>query len=142
MITPDIKELVCDYYEAGFSQKEITKLLKMSHNTVRKILIEKGYDTANYRNLPKITRETVIELIKKGYTYEQIAETCDISPSCIPVIARDNNLLFISSKARREKRVEMVNLLKSKGFNKTEIKNTTGIDYKTQTSYTGGHDHE
>lgn len=136
MLTPDIKELVCDYYEAGFSQKEITKLLKMSHNTVRKILIEKGYDTANYRNLPKITREIVVELIKKGYTYELIAKICDISLPCIPVIAKDNDLLFVSTKARREKRVEMVNLLKSKGFNKTEIKNTTGIDYKTQTTYT------
>lgn len=95
-----VEEKVVEYYDDGYSQKDISAILKISPLITRRILQENGFETRSFRALDDHVMNIVIQLVSKGVLFTDIEDICDIAFLAIRDIVARNNLQYVSRKVR------------------------------------------
>lgn len=76
----ETKRKVIDYYEKGYSQKDIQKITRIPLNIIRSILTNYGAPTKSYRAIPLEVKNIIKLLIStEKYSYRMISNFLDIS---------------------------------------------------------------
>ena len=88
-----------ELYSLGYSQSKLSRMFSVANSTIRSIVTYKTYQdkkeyeyfSANSHLSPQV-RNIVMNLLKNGFTYQQIAEMCGLTKSVIRDFYRDHYL--------------------------------------------------
>ena len=132
-------DTVCTLYKRGKSICDICYICGYSNTSVRTILEKAGLYTPS-RSQSKGRELQAVEMIKKGYNTEEIAEALGYKrDDSVSEIARRHNLSVVTGKAFRRQQIrEQIFKLKSQGLTREEVAERLGVGLLTVTTYARG----
>ena len=122
-------DLILNLYDSGWSINDIIKYYKTSVRRVRKVLQDKGINTAGYRAVCPNFKECILVLVASGLSIRYISDVVDMSPHLIRQVMRDNkvNTIMLREGFSRNKNGFLISDLSWEAFVKSYLSGKIGF---------------
>ena len=109
--TEEQVHFIRELYTLGYSQSKLSRMFSVAHSVIRNIVTNKTYqDKKEYEyysansHLSPQARSIIKNLLKNGFSYQQIASMCDLNKETVRSYYRDHYLPEVEGKPYRRKK--------------------------------------
>lgn len=130
-VTPEMEQQIVDLYNSGIGSPEIARKLKISRNTVMRVLEKYNIKIRNFSKLTPEIEKQIVDLYKSGESARKIGNRLQVSHGTVLNTLKKHNIPRRESKVTPEMEKQIIDLYKSGEISSNQIAREFELTNKT-----------